>query len=250
MLIVSLILLQVFIFTGLVFFLRRILNRNVTSATTHLNQLATEYTKKEDQIKEQLEETDRQCKESILSARRDAQQQRKGILAQTQEERDKILNDAQQKGEEIVKQADRTRQALMAEINQKIEEEGLRRAAELVQQALPEHIREEIHHRWLEELTSSSFEQLDRLHVPEGVLETKVVSAFALTSKQREDLKARIKKKLGRQIDLKEEVDASVIAGLIVNIGSLVLDGSLRFKIKQVASAQQQQVSSKQAGSK
>ena len=239
MLIVSLILLQVLIFTGLVFFLRNILNRNVTSATTHLNQLATEYAKREEEIKRQLQDTDRQCKETILNARRDAQQQSKSILTQTQEERDRILNEAQHKGEEMVKQADRTRQALLAEVNQKIEEEALKRAADLIQQVLPEQIRQEIHHRWLEELITSSIEQLDRLHVPEGILETKVVSAFALTPKQREDLKTKIKKKLGRSINLKEEIDSGVIAGLIVNVGSLVLDGSLRFKIKEATSARQ-----------
>jgi len=239
MLIVPLILLQVFIFTGLVFFLRKILNRNVISATAHLEQLSAEYTKKEEQIKKQLEDTQRQCEEIIANAQRDAQQKREGVLNQAQEERDKLLNEAQQKGEEIIKQADRTRQALIAEINQKIEARAFQRAAELVQQALPEQIREEIHHRWLEELISSSFQQLDRLHIPEGVLEARVISAFALTSKQRQDLKAKIKEKLGREITLKEEVDSNVIAGLIVNIGSLVLDGSLRFKIKEVTSAQQ-----------
>ena len=239
MLIVSLVLLQVFIFTGLIFFLRKILNNNVISATAHLKQLSSEYAKKEEQIKKQLEETQRQCKETIANAQREAQQKHEGIIDQAQKESDRIINEAQQKGEEIVKQADRTRQALIAEINQKIDEGALERAAELVHQALPEHIREAIHHRWLEELISSSLEQLDRLHIPEGVLEVRVVSAFSLTSKQREALKAKIKEKLGRQLEIKEEVNPDIIAGLVVNIGSLVLEGSLRFKIKEVTSAQQ-----------
>ncbi len=239
MLIVSLILLQVFIFVGLIFFLRNILNRNVISATAHLKQLSAEYAKKERQIKEQLEQTERKCKEALNQAQQDAHQKREGIIAQAQEERDRILNEAQQRAKEMVEQADRTRESLIAEINQRIEERSLERVAELIQQVLPEHIREEIHHRWLDELITSSFEQLDRLHIPEGVLETKIVSAFALTPKERELLKTKIKEKLGREIALEEEIDSGVIAGLIVNIGSLVLDGSLRFKIKEVTSARE-----------
>jgi F0F1-type ATP synthase membrane subunit b/b' len=239
MLIVSFILLMVLLFAGLAFFFYKILNRNVISATGHLEQLAAEYAKKEEEIKKKLDDTQRQCREIIANAQKDAQKQREEILAKVQEEKERILSEAHQKGEDIVQQADRTRQALIAEIEEKIEEKALRRATELVQQALPEHIRAEIHQRWFDELISGSFEQLERLNIPEGETEAKVISAFELTSKQREALKAKIKEKLGREIKVKEEVDAGVIAGLVVSIGSLVLDGSLRFKIKEVASAQQ-----------
>jgi F0F1-type ATP synthase membrane subunit b/b' len=239
MLIFSLVLLQILIFSSLVFFLRKILNRNVSSATAHLEQLTAEYTKKEDQVKKQLEEAKLKSQEIIANAKREAQEQRVSILTQAQEQRDKILSDAQGKAEEMVQQADRTRQALLAEINQKIEAKALEQAVELVQQALPEHIRKEIHQSWLEEVISGSLEQLDRLHIPKGVTEARVSSAFALSAKQSQDLNAKIKEKLGHKIELKQEVDPAVIAGLVVNIGSLVLDGSLRFKIQEVASAKQ-----------
>ncbi|MGD9015189.1 MAG: F0F1 ATP synthase subunit delta [Candidatus Omnitrophota bacterium] len=239
MLIVSLIILQVFIFTGLVFSLRKILNRNVVSATSHLEQMSAEYAKKEEQVRKQLEDAQRQSKEIIADAQRDARQQRESMVNQMQAERDKVLNQANQKAEEIIQQADRTRQNLIADINKQIEEKALQQAVELVGQALPEHICREIHHYWLKEIISSSFEQLDRLHIPKDTQQARVVSAFALTPEQRDALKAKIKEKLGRAMELKEEIDSSVIAGLIVHIGSLVLDGSLRFKIKEAASARQ-----------
>jgi len=239
MLILSVILLQIFIFTGLVFFLRKILNRNVISATKHLEELAAEYVKKEQQIKKQLDDTQRQCQEIITNADKDTQKKREESLAKVKAEKDKILNDAQQKADEVIEQAERARQALIAEIEKKIKDKAINQAAELLKQALPEHIREEIHHRWLDELISGSFQQLDRLHVPEGEPEVKVRSAFALTPKQRDALNAKIKEKLGTQVHFKEEVDASVISGLIIDIGGLVLDGSLRFKIREVASAQE-----------
>jgi len=239
MLIVSFILLMALIFTSMIYFLRKILNRNVISATSHLEQLTAEYAKKENEIQKQLEETKKKSREIIISAQQDAKKQREEILAKANQEKDKILGEAKGKAEEAIQQAERTRQTLIAEINQKIEDRALERTAELVQQALPEQIRQEIHQRWLDELITSSFQQLDRLHIPEGELEARVVSAFKLNSKQREILEKKIKEKLGREVKLKEEVDSSVIAGLIVNIGSLVLDGSLRFKIQEVTSARQ-----------
>ena len=164
MLIFSLILLQVLIFTGLVFSLRKILNRNVISATSHLEEMSAEYAKKEDQIRKQLDDAQRQSKEIIANAQRDAKQQRESIIAQAQVEKQKVLEEVNQKAEEIIQQADRTRQALIAEINQKIEEKAIQQATQLVGQALPEHVREEVHHHWLEELISKiRFETSERI---------------------------------------------------------------------------------------
>jgi len=138
-----------------------------------------------------------------------------------------------------MQQAERSRQALLAEINQKIDERAIQRAAQLLQGVLPLNVREEIHHHWLNDLMSSSFEQFDRLHIPEGTSEARVITAFALTPEQRKALNAKIQERLGYSVSLKEEIDSNIIAGLIVDMGSLVFDGSLRLKIQEVASAQQ-----------
>lgn len=238
MLLVSFIVLMALLFVVLVVSLRKILNRNVVSATAHLEQVSAEYAKREEQIRKQLEDTQRQCKEIVENAQKDAQQKREEIIKQSQEDKEKVVNEAKQKAEDIIKQADKTRNTLIAEIDQKIEERALKRAAELIQQAVPENVRQEIHNRWLDDLISSRLQQLERLHLPEGKLEAKIISAFTLNAKQREAVKNKIKEKIGRNIDLKEEVDAAVIAGLIIKIGSLVLDGSLRFKIQEAASSQ------------
>jgi F0F1-type ATP synthase delta subunit len=49
----------------------------------------------------------------------------------------------------------------------------------------------------------------------------------------------KLQEKLGIQINLKEEADQGLIAGLVVSIGSLSLDGSLKFKIQEEARGRQ-----------
>ena len=56
-----------------------------------------------------------------------------------------------------------------------------------------------------------------------------------LKHKARKHLSKRLKQLLGREVKLKEEVDSKVVVGLIVTVGSLVLDGSLKNKIRQQA---------------
>jgi F-type H+-transporting ATPase subunit delta len=58
-----------------------------------------------------------------------------------------------------------------------------------------------------------------------------VTSAIALNDAQTEDLKATLKAKTGRNITLNTRVDPSLIGGLIVRIGSRMVDSSIRTKL-------------------
>lgn len=64
-----------------------------------------------------------------------------------------------------------------------------------------------------------------------GEIRAEVVSATALTSKQEEALAAEIKRKLGKTVSLSSRVDESLIGGLIVKVGSQMIDSSLKTKL-------------------
>jgi len=103
----------------------------------------------------------------------------------------------------------------------------------LLQETLPQAFKQEVHLHWVEELIEGGFVQLERLRFPEDIREIKVTSAFSITEEQRKNLSKKLKDVLGYELILKEEIDPKIVAGLIITIGSLVLDGSLRNKIRE-----------------
>jgi len=58
-----------------------------------------------------------------------------------------------------------------------------------------------------------------------------VTTAVALTDDQTDELRATLKAKTGRNIDLAAHVDPSLIGGLVVKIGSRMVDSSIRTKL-------------------
>jgi len=58
-----------------------------------------------------------------------------------------------------------------------------------------------------------------------------VTSAVKLTAAQLKDLKAALKAKVGKDVALNEIVDPSVLGGLIVKVGSQMIDTSIRTKL-------------------
>ena len=235
MLIASLIFLLLIIFVAMIFIFRRVMTQNVVLATQHLEELNQEYTKKEQEANRQLEEAQVRSQELISRAKNEAEKLKMEIIRNAEKERDSIVQQARTHSEEIIQQADKSRQQLLSELDERIAKEAIKKACELIQDTLPEQFKRLVHTHWVEDLIEGGFTKLERLHIPENIEEVEVVSAFSLTEEQRKDLTKKIKATLGREVALKEEVDEKVVAGLVINIGSLVLDGSLKNKIQEKA---------------
>ncbi|MFP8966909.1 F0F1 ATP synthase subunit delta [Pokkaliibacter sp. CJK22405] len=64
-----------------------------------------------------------------------------------------------------------------------------------------------------------------------------VVSAFEMSDAEQEKLATALKAKLNRTITMSTEVDKSLIGGLIIKAGDMVIDGSVRGKLAKLAEA-------------
>lgn len=233
MLVISLVLFQVFIFAGLIFVLRHMLTKNVTDATKHLEELNQGYTKKEQEVNLQLEDVRVKSQNILKEAQEEVEKLKAQIIKEAESERDKILNQARAQNDTIIQQAEKSRQALISELEERIERESVNKACELMQVTLPEQFKQDVHLHWVEELLENGFSKLEHLQLPKDIQEIKITTAFPLTEEQRKDLSKKLKDVLGYETVLKEEIEPKAIAGLIITIGSLILDGSLKNKIQE-----------------
>ena len=71
----------------------------------------------------------------------------------------------------------------------------------------------------------------------ESQLLVKVTSAFALDAAQAEQLKASLKRRFKREIELETKVDASLLGGVVIDTGSEVIDGSARGRLARLSTA-------------
>jgi F-type H+-transporting ATPase subunit delta len=64
-----------------------------------------------------------------------------------------------------------------------------------------------------------------------------VSSAMALDAAQTEQLRASLQRRFKRDIALETRVDPALLAGVVIDTGSEVIDGSARGRLAQLASA-------------
>ena len=80
------------------------------------------------------------------------------------------------------------------------------------------------------------------LEVPIGpellgrVVKAKVTAASELPSAELDAIKAALRKRFGREVEIETAVDASLIGGAVIDAGDVVIDGSLKGKLERLQS--------------
>ncbi|CAI8745517.1 F0F1 ATP synthase subunit delta [Kosakonia quasisacchari] len=69
----------------------------------------------------------------------------------------------------------------------------------------------------------------------EAIAEVEVTSAIALSEEQLSKIRAAMEKRLSRKVKLNCNIDKSVMAGVIIRAGDMVIDGSVRGRLERLA---------------
>ena len=69
----------------------------------------------------------------------------------------------------------------------------------------------------------------------ENKVEAEVVSAFALSDEQKDQLVSTLKNKLGCDVSLTATVDESLIGGVVIKAGDTIIDASMKSQLESLA---------------
>ena len=85
-------------------------------------------------------------------------------------------------------------------------------------------------------LMSSVQEQFDSARArAENKIEAEVISAFALSEKQTDELVTTLKNKLGCDVTLTTTIDESLIGGVVIKAGDTIIDASMKSQLDSLA---------------
>src|SRR3970282_522989 len=69
----------------------------------------------------------------------------------------------------------------------------------------------------------------------EAIVEADVTSAYALSDAEQRKISEALKRRLGREVRVTARGDASLVGGIVIRAGDLVIDGSVRGRIAALA---------------
>lgn len=73
-----------------------------------------------------------------------------------------------------------------------------------------------------------------RVDTAEGRVVVTAITAIPLTPELREKIREKVRAQTGRDAELEETVDPSIIGGLVLRVGDVVVDASLRTRLEEM----------------
>lgn len=68
----------------------------------------------------------------------------------------------------------------------------------------------------------------------EGSIEAQVVSAYAVNATQKRSIAEALKNKFGREVTITTKTDKSLLGGVIIRAGDIVIDGSVKTQLEKI----------------
>ncbi len=231
MLLWQLILIQVITFAILVFLLRQFLYKQNSQALERLQQLYQENLKREEDLKKGQETADQQLKEKIAQHNEEIGKLKAAGEVDIQKMHEEVLAKAKEEAKKIVDTAEAKREQIKASLVSEMEEKALVLAFDIIGHIFTAQVAQGIHHQLINEFIEE-IEKSDGQRMQINVETAEIAAPYPLTQVQEENLKNILSSKMGRSVNIKGTIDQEIVAGMVVRLENLVLDGSLRNKLK------------------
>lgn len=220
---------------GLFFVMYRVLGAQAMKTTQQLMAISEEQQKKSEDIQKLLKEGELKASRILNEAKQEAERLKKEAREQAELASARAENEARQEAERIVDEAVQGRDVMKKELIGQMEARISEKACEFVLEVLPLEVRKSAHDHMLLELMNGGLTALERMDSKEKSFEVEIVSAFPLSADQREKIIQSVQRKINRQPAVSERIDESLVAGLRIKLGHLILEGSLAHRLKEAA---------------
>ena len=228
--IIQLFLFQVFTFAGIIFVLKFFYDRNMKVALKRLREISEESQLKESQLKEELDRAARGREAEVAKGKEEANRLIESAKKSADVLRRTIESDGQMEADRLKQEGEEGRIHLENMYREKAKTYAINLSHEVLYYILSLYMKEKLHHELIEEVIS----EIEAVDKNKFLVQSKVVklsSSHPLDFSEKEKLTRILVEKLEHEITFEEQIDESILGGLLLEIGTFAVDGTLKNKL-------------------
>jgi len=231
---IQLLIIQIITFVGIIFLLKYLFSRHLKSALERLNILHEENLAKEEELNEELKRAKEESQAQIKQGKIEAELIIEEASKEAQRMRMKTEEQSKIQAGEIVAAGHLEVEKLKISVIKDIQGQSIELASKMIAQLLTETDKIALQYEFangiIKEISALPKEQFNM----QGNKEVKITSSFPLLDRQRDEIKNILAQKIGKEIELNQQLDPKLIGGLILEIGGMVIDGTLKNKLQRI----------------
>ena len=234
------IILQVIFFFGLVLVLRKVLISSSFAETKRLQGLNEENTQKAQELAGKISDAENEYREKMLKMDEEIRVLKAKAKKEIEDLKEAIIAKSKAESDRIVTQALNARDEIRAEIEEQMHERAVELSRRIFRKILSSDEQALVHggllesvFRELSEIDKDRLKAVDPDESLKGVIEVK--TSQPMTAQQKERLETILSLKLDQKITVKEVTDKEIIAGIVIALGSFVIDGSFAERFRKAA---------------
>jgi len=229
----QMIVIQVVTFLGIVFVLRKLLYTETAKEVGRLRELKNEVSLQQRELQKKIEDAENIYKEKMLEAKRDIQQMRLKAEEDVRLESQKIVNEAKKESEEITRAVLNAKEKIKEEIAMNMRKSLPKMASRIFKEVLSFQARGIVHKELMKEVVEK-IEKMEKEKFKNNTGEITITVPHALDKKDKKQIETLISEKRGCRVNLKEKEDKKIVAGIIIDLGTFMIDGSLADRLNQI----------------
>lgn len=187
---------------------------------------------KESDIKRQIEQHDRELAAKKNELENELQTQRESGRREAARLKEQAIADAKAEREKILEQARKTEEKMRQQLQRQMEERAVQHGGRIFDLVFSDLMCASLNRQFISELLDALSE------IDEGSLTleshaAEVVASHPMDDDQKERLLQILTEKFGDKVTLNESADESILGGIVLKLGSLEIDGSLRNRYRE-----------------
>lgn len=234
--IIWMIVFQLIIFVAILWLLKIFVYKDVGVVLERLKKLQAENLQREEELKNKIDAVKKEYEVKMASGQEEIEKLKNEANISAQKARGDILKNAKLEGEAILKEALMKKDDIRLELEAELNRKAVLLSQKIIVGLFDSHIVEEVHHQLVDDAIKE-IKQLDSSQIKGNVEQVVLITAIPLSASQKEKCTSLISGIVGarRAVPVREEVDKTVVAGLIVKLGDLMFDASLNSRLTRVA---------------
>lgn len=234
MLLIQFIILQIFIFGVVIFALKKILYSDTQGAIKRLEGTYQDLLKKQKDLTQKIEMAEKEYAEKKEEAIKIVDRMKSDAMEEIRGKKDEILKQAKQQADEIIGKARASADEFYKKIELEVTRKMIDTAADLVAASFNPKVLSALHGALVRDFFENC-KGLDLSNVGSHVEKLIVRTAFPLAPEIKNQINVLVTTKLKRSLEIEEVVDKGIVAGMVLQFGSLILDTSLPSFVRETA---------------